>query len=464
MSLAFRVCAAVRFPAGLRPGEGRAGNVLVVARDGQGRPVLRGTALAGALRHAWAESRGKRVHDEQVSRWFGTCAEDESGGPSPLRVADVVLTSGDPMPSVLRTHNARHRHTGSVLGGGLVDIESLPPGTRGTIVLTLVDDTDADDANAFLKELVVLLGAGMTLGGNAARGIGRVELSEAPLLRRFDLSRLDDHADWLDESVETRAGRFPTSGDAIRVETLVNGLLRITLELVVPRGQDLAVGDGQGLDHDIEPQRVLMPDGRPAWRLPGSTLRGALRAWVLRLAAREGLPVADSLDRHEVEPSVSGADLAYGFGNAAERERIQDTLASDPGQLEALVRCPVMRLFGSGYSKGRLHIADAFATCDDTEQVRRHVSVDRLTGGASEGFLFDCAVLTRARFTVEVTVRQPTEDEVRWLAASVRALDMGLIRIGSSSAAGRLALERPPRASGPYSDRLMELVPAEAWL
>ena len=75
-------------------------------------------------------------------------------------------------------------------------------------------------------------------------------------------------------------------------------VLEVRFTLGIPRGQDLLVGDGQGLDHEIEPQRVVGADGNTYWRLPGASLRGMFHAWVARLAAREGKPVADNVQRH----------------------------------------------------------------------------------------------------------------------------------------------------------------------
>ena len=47
------------FPEGVAPGHGRHGNRLLLTRDGQDRLILRGTALAGVLRHAYAKHHGK---------------------------------------------------------------------------------------------------------------------------------------------------------------------------------------------------------------------------------------------------------------------------------------------------------------------------------------------------------------------------------------------------------------------
>ena len=64
------------FPAGLAPGEGGDYNILTIARNGMGIPVLRGTALTGALRHSYRKSL-KNIGvspdqvETQVNRFFG---------------------------------------------------------------------------------------------------------------------------------------------------------------------------------------------------------------------------------------------------------------------------------------------------------------------------------------------------------------------------------------------------------
>ena len=101
---------------------------------------------------------------------------------------------------------------------------------------------------------------------------------------------------------------------------------------------------------------------------------------------------------------------------------------------------------------------------DSDAQRRAHVAVDRVTGGATEGFLFENDVLCgskRVRFRVFLRVERPTEEEARWLAASLRALDRGLIRVGSSKAGGRLALATTPAATGPYKELFTTLEPSE---
>lgn len=463
------------FPAGLAPGAGKGdGNRLMIARNGRGEPVLRGTALAGVLRSAWARlHRIDRLEptdpDRSLARWFGTPLDGSDGRKqSPVRVHDMRL--GDvSKQSELRNHHSRDRHTGAVRKGGLYSVEALPPGTRATLRLELWE-ANGREATDFLEELTGLVAAGLTFGGNSARGIGRAVVAGEALMREYDLCDRDQLALWLDDSWRLRSGQEPTAPHSVLSLSIDAKVLRIDMALAVPRGQDLCIGDGAGLDHTIEPQRVVMADGALRYRLPGSSLRGALRAWVTRLAARDLGPdaVADSVTRFEQGGSASGDEVGWGRVTEDARIEIQNALRKHPSRLAEHVKCPVMRLFGSFYASSRIHISDAFSAQSEERdkpqytQSRKHVAVDAVTGGANDGFLFDHeALFAGACFDVTILIRDPEEMEVDWLVCALQAVNVGLVRIGTSKSSGRLALARPVRAAGPYHEKFQSLVPQE---
>jgi len=74
-----RLVLQVAFPEGLSAGTSKEGNMIQVARDGSGRPVLRGTALAGVIRHAWNEEKSKQGGSADDERRFGS-AQSKDGG------------------------------------------------------------------------------------------------------------------------------------------------------------------------------------------------------------------------------------------------------------------------------------------------------------------------------------------------------------------------------------------------
>jgi hypothetical protein len=209
----------VVFPAGLAPGAGRTdGNLLSLSKDGRNRPVLRGTSIAGVLRHAWAQLHGldptPRGHDNALAQWFGFALgdDDSEGGEhrnlsSPLQVPDALLNAGgvnDDQAEQYRLHNSVDRHSGAVRQRALFSIGTLSPGTTANLVFRLHCDCSFDVAERFLGELTDLIDTGLIFGGHGARGLGLAVRNGPAACQRFDLRTIDGHAAWLDASWQWR--------------------------------------------------------------------------------------------------------------------------------------------------------------------------------------------------------------------------------------------------------------------
>lgn len=443
----------LRFPAGLHAGEGKDLNALALARDGANRAVLRGSAIAGVLRHAMA--RGLGGHEWAI---FGQANEgSRARRPSSLEVPDVVLDLGD-AGIVSRMHNALNRHTGVPIEGGLFELESCPPGTRAGMTLWLRESVCAARA-AFERELAKVLRDGLAFGGNSNRGIGFADLETGGIrVSRYDLSNVEEHARYLDDHLRWRAGDALTDGSPLDFGQSQVTTLTITLRLRLPRGQDILIGDHSD-PSGPRPQRVVDAAGKEFWRLPGSALRGSLRSWTTRFAAMDdelGGSVADSVSRHEEGGMpATGENVGWCFLDEELRGAIRK------GHMPPKVGCPVADLFGSLIKAGRVHISDAYAPIKSgIEQLRAHVAIDRITGGANDQQLFQNWVLVNGHdepltFEVRVRVRDVRDEDraaLRCFADSIRALDSGVIRIGSSKASGRLSLVSAPIATGPGAD------------
>lgn len=458
-----RLSAEIELPHGAAPGAGRDGSAAILARDGQGAPLLRGTALAGVLRSQW--QRQFEHTDAEAMHWFGSASSDGGGRPSRVSVEDIRFAN-ELASTETRVHNLIDRHTGAPVDGGLFFVESIAPRAKSTLrIVVRAADGETDDAKQLLEELMGLLSEGVTIGGSASRGIGTLRVTDdtasgggAPrvFFRHFTLSDLADHGAWLDER---RAQNSPKAKAAASGTTLTpvraSRSLTIDLALQLPPGQDWLVGGDSGLDAKLEPQLVIGAGGERLLRFPGSALRGMLRKWVSRLAAREGRPVRDShrralTDRADSN-SVRGGDLGWGFTGKDERA----ALLANPSSID----CPVMSLFGSLYAKGRIHIADAVVPESAFAVDRRiHVSIDRFGGGASNGFLFDTKVVSgRGTLPVRIEISRPLADDARWIAQSLKAIDLGVLRIGSSKASGRFSV-RVDSVRGPHADICTEIM------
>lgn len=513
--IGWRLDLEVEFPEGLAPGALRERSRLRIARNGMGELVLRGTSFAGVLKSELAQElkRGK-VADGEATRmlewWFGYTRKGKGEqvdreGRSRLVVEDVVPTAqpasrkpAEPAASAGakalhgvhvadRTFHARDRHTGSVLEKSLFSVETWPPGATASVRLWFdplrmpedevptndssrseaTPEVDPDgEARLFLGRLIGLLRRGIRCGGNRSRGIGRMIVRNAKLAR-YDVCELEELGRWLDDRLASAAGT-PLSPAAdpeavgVEVRTSEADQMTIDLRLGVPRGQDFVVADGNGEEADLEPQVVTDAKGRNLWRLPGATLKGAFRSWTHHLAVGEGKRVADSRDIYDpARHPLTGNDLGWCFDPPKESPNACRKVPGGVGR-----DCPVADLFGSLHRESRLHISDGYAPIQgNQEQHRAHVAIDAITGGAVERLFFDNFVISdpwasdshnRLQFPVRIEVNAPTEDDIRWIAKCLGALHTGLIRVGSSRAAGRLEVVAPVLARGERTDLLQQ--------
>lgn len=437
------------FPSGLSAGEDRSGNVITIARDGAGRPVLRGSSLAGVLRQAWRNaSNGDRTLPEN-EKIFGAAkgASEAMLTPSKLQIPDVLIDCGS-CRELERTHQLINRHTGSVLSGALFSLEALPPQAKADLVLWLEDSGELDqDAERMASVFAGFFEDGLLVGGKSNRGVGLARLAAPAVYRRYDMAKSDDAAAWLDDHRNWRLGKPLSEGRKVEPESAGRDVLVVDFTLRIPRGQDCLIGDGAGFDSAVKAQEVPAVDGKTYWRLPGSSLRGVMRNWVTRLAVRSGATVADSLVCYRSFDDEKEYGRSLPWAHQTDRSHKTET------------DCVISKLFGWLNQAGRIHIADSLSPKNEAAmQVRAHVAVDRVTGGACEGFFFQTPTLIGEEkvgpaFPVRMIIRDPEEREAQWLADTLKAIHIGVLRIGSSKAGGRLALSATPEARGKFHEK-----------
>jgi CRISPR/Cas system CSM-associated protein Csm3 (group 7 of RAMP superfamily) len=477
MNQCWIICIPVVFSAGVAIGGDRGFNHLKIARDGTGHPVLRGSSIAGVIRHALRRECG--FDRERLNRLFGQAAgndDDHFDQASRIVVADARLETGQTVQSNIRTHHLRDRHTKTVMDHGLFTLEGTTPGTTTQIVISLVLDSHEatqEDGNQVITQIAALFASGINFGGNSARGVGRAELKMAPKSCHFDLGDLEQHSQYLDfqRAISGNQLEFDKLGSNWKSHDQLPdnaNLLHVRLQLKIPRGQDLLIAAGH---QDIpRPYTVKGADGQPYYLIPGSSLRGLFRSYMTKLAAKGGQPIADSHQRrrdYEISKRETDAPTGDNHGRAFLSEADRQRLKRNPQEHATLIKCPIAKLFGSLYQATRIIFSDALIAQADSqmkEQVRKHVAIDRVTGGAAESLLFENNVLVPASenpapWNVSIQIRQPQLAEVQWLQRTIIALDLGILRVGSSKSAGRLELAQPPQATGPHADLLTQIVP-----
>ena len=173
-------------------------------------------------------------------------------------------------------------------------------------------------------------------------------------------------------------------------------------------------------------------EGKRVYYFPGSSLKGALRSHLERIArtlhpGRVCVPYYDNKKRGSIRIPVPSEEHAYGCGYVAEGDTTSSLYANS---------CAVCRMFGSLKFGGRFSIGDAYPSEDPTPESRNGVGIDRFTGGTVQNVLFDLQVLVGGKFEAELRL---TNFELWQLAAlNLLLVDMkdAIITIGSGRSRG----------------------------
>lgn len=191
----------------------------------------------------------------------------------------------------------------------------------------------------------------------------------------------------------------------------------------------------------VDTRLVRDAAGRPY--LPATTVKGALRACVDRLApvvgAEQGVTSCGLSPLEERCPSPTGSP-AFRAVESALRE-FRGTPQERDQQLLGLLTerlCSTCRLFGSPWFAGRLFFADALPSDDDVHvEIRDGVSIDRDSGVAREAGHYSYEVLpSNLRYTFRLEAQNLDEADQALLAIGLSEWQRGAMRLGAGAGRG----------------------------
>ncbi|MFX0136054.1 MAG: CRISPR-associated RAMP protein Csx7 [Candidatus Hodarchaeota archaeon] len=180
-------------------------------------------------------------------------------------------------------------------------------------------------------------------------------------------------------------------------------------------------------DNPVKTWRSGREDAEPF--IPGSSLKGAFRSHIEKIV------------RTFNEEIVCIPYLNEFCGNKFQKRLNENEWGKNKFPTTELVyseSCPICRLFGSTFFKGRIAISDAYLI-EGTEAVleeRDGVAIDRFTGGAAAGALFQLEVVSKAQFKTKIIVQNFECWQLGMIAILVSDLEDELIQIGSGTSRG----------------------------
>ena len=495
------ISATLRTCTPLHVGSGRSSDAAddLLRRDAQGRLLIPGPSLAGALRSIATRLAPRLGADVcqalqpnpprkqacgcLVCQLFGDIQPQETEGKaSGLIVYDAVLQAD--AQTAIRDGVGIDRVTGAAARAERLkfDLEVLPAGATFSLRMELDPYFENEKALQLLAASLAEWQAGRgVVGGRVARGLGAFTLE--------DVTFLDETLDHI-EAVSAFLKSGPAWHERTRDPGWVAAQTQQARATIIPWPEEkqaipvarawvlaefILAADGFMLIND--PVRAAQggfdhapllatydKNARPV--LPGSSLRGVLRSQAERIArtlatladAGDGAyfkshcPACNPLTTKTTAPVASCNSFVKDFVHtlsAKERRKLEQKGVEDK-------LCMACRLFGSPWNGSRLRVEDAYLKpgTEPKLKVMDFLAIDRFTGGGRDGAKFDAVALWQPEFKVRLFLENPQPWELGWLALTLRDLHEGLTTVGFGGAKGfgRMRVHEPQLTLGYLHD------------
>ncbi|MCB9422747.1 MAG: hypothetical protein H6667_23305 [Ardenticatenaceae bacterium] len=399
-----------------------------------GRPLLTGASLAGALRNylneftnnyshkkdprsgetLWLEnSSGQGQPKTATELLFGAARQNDEGDQSPLIVHDAL--GKQEAVQIERRDGVRiDPKTRLAADQAKFDLNLLAAGTQFDLCFELVVTEPMLADLTMIEEAMALALYGLqdeqiSLGGRKRRGYGVCKASEWRLWK-FDLTTAAGLKGWLEY------GRFNTSTPPATDNILT--LLKVNLpadqrdqyELVANFNIDGSVLIRSGFESDFGPDMAHLESRRNGQMVPilsGTSLAGVIRGQALRIAR-----------------TVSGSEaFATNF--------VQNLFGYMPAEDE-------QGKFKK--SASRVWVQETEIT-GGNKLVQNRVAIDRFTGGALESALFAEQPVFGGQANIQLTIKSPQDAEIGLLMLVLKDLWTGFVPIGGEASVGRGRLQ-----------------------
>ena len=339
-----------------------------------GSALLQGSSLAGSLR-SWMALSGYSA--ALIDRLFGNRAKGGS-----LRISDSVFSPGSEM--TVRPRLKLDKASGTAEDGKKFDMAHMAAGSRFCFNITWLGGSDDGDAAAVEAALGALNAGEITLGAQHANGFGWVALTVTK--RSFDFSKDEDRKAWLEDEEGGEVCALPAPGHSRSVRFTVTGT---AASLLVKASQAVEL---TGEEEKGSYTENLREAGKPV--LPGSSVKGALRARAETIAEYMGLPP-------ELTENLFGC-MAAGAG--------------DQGK------------------PGRVRVEDVFLA--EPERRITRIRINKFTGGVMRGGIFKEEPVC-GEISLRISVDDVCAEGCGLILYALRDLGLGLWSLGSGSAVGR---------------------------
>jgi CRISPR/Cas system CSM-associated protein Csm3 (group 7 of RAMP superfamily) len=403
-------------------------------------PLLTGASIAGALRSYLREREhgfrakigiqgdtGAKSPASASILLFGSNKGHKYGEQSPLIVEDA---RGKDAAIELRDGVRLAGKSRTSAEDALFTIEMWEAGTIFPLRFELIvreRDTASELKRALATALAGFNDGSITIGARKRRGYGQVRVAEWRI-KEYDLTKIPQLLDWIENGAhELSAAASPDIVQTLDVGELIPDQRRsFRLNAEFSLDGSLLIRSGSGPDIEqasaddaeiVRPDTMHLhsrrPESSPGGRrehqpvLPGTSLTGALRARAFKIARLLAPPTdAGEKTARELIDGIFGADMEIDKKPAGSRMHVYEQVVSGVGSM----------------------------------LVQNRVSIDRFTGGARDGALFNEQPLlggTQSLVMVKLQLENPRAYEIGLLLQLLKDLWTGDLPLGGEIAVGR---------------------------
>lgn len=411
---------------------------LMLLRDGlEDKALLTGSSIAGALRNYVREYGGYESTDE--SRLFGCQRSDVEGDQSPLIIYDAL--SSDNLKAELRDGVKINSIRGTAEKGAKYDLELLEAGTQFSLCFELLIDRQDKNEKLLVKELAIALSGleqgEISLGMKKRRGFGRCHVKEWQVWN-FDLEYASDRTAWLNFE-HWHTGLFPEIPSYSSIQEAFTQA-QITVNFEEFKKQD---------QRDRFTINATFTLASPLLIRSGQAETGRAPDVVHLKSHRPKKDTENQADpsQQNFVPILSGTSLAGVLRHRA--ERIVKTLQCSFGHNPECDKEPkiIKSIFGDVDKKrsqaSRIIVHESTIN-HTTDLVQTRIAIDRFTGGAYHGALFQEQPVfsnDKTELKLEIELRNPREHEIGLLLLLLKDLWTEDLPVGGSSSVGRGRLQ-----------------------
>lgn len=397
-------------------------------RDAGGRFYIPGTSIAGALRAYCCRVFGSSA----AARIFGKSekndkTENETIYPSLIRIEDAYPENPEFL-SAIRDGVGIDRKTGTALDGAKYDLEITPKNLALSLTILFEPRTDCSeseiqDLRSQVFHLMKAFEEGkIKLGAEKSRGLGAccfehewrvLDCENSAQLRAFLCAQ-----NWEEKWTCLQEGDVSAIG-AGRMQPEALQSHEIGVAMSVEDTPFLIKSGDEGEEIDAVFVKVWDENGQEVDCIPGSSIKGVFRERaekILRTLGGWACPVVDKEEscNNAIKNRIAQKQLEKGQITWEDRKTIIEENS-----------CPVCQLFGNSYMAGRLRFNDAFFETGQQKKQQDHVAIDRFTGGAAGGKLFNEEPVVSGKTEFHMTLDNPTDFDKALLLFIFRDLMTG---------------------------------------